>query len=206
MSMPAPLLADLPETLAPTAAAAANENAFAGARDDYRIVGGSRTSTPLLPSENGRRTEARDLYPTDASNQQVPLPARPVVLHSIAGSPSAVLAGPARAVLEVRQQWEGTVLEAGFDEIIVRLRDLTSNGNADERATLSRDEIADADQALVAPGAIFYWSIGYERTVFGQKSAKSSIRFRRLPAWTKSEVGAVYREANDLARALGLER
>lgn len=207
MSMPAQRLAERAPILTTTAAAVANEDAFVGIRADYQIVGEFRRKMVHKPApENDRRAELREPTPTEVSNQTVPQQPRPFVLHTIAGSPSAVLAGPPSAVLEVRQQWEGTVESVSDGEIVARLRDLTNVGNSDERATFSRDEIADADQSLVAPGAVFYWSIGYERTVFGQKSAKSSIRFRRLPAWTKSEVAAVHREADELAHALGLDR
>ncbi len=204
MSLPAQRLTEPAPTLTTTAAAVANEDAFAGTRDDYRIVGDARRAVPQLPPENDRRAESREPHPTAVSNEAVPVQPRPFVLATIAGPPSAILAGPPSAVLEVRQQWEGTVEEVSGDEIVARLRDLTSAENPDERATISRDEIADADQALVSQGAVFYWSIGYERTVFGQKSAKSFIRFRRLPAWTKSEVASVHREADEMARALGL--
>jgi hypothetical protein len=187
------------------APAIANEEAFAATNGVYRLVDVPRKSTSKLPPENDRRAEIREPGPTDVSNQEVPEPPRPVVLQRMAGTPSAILAGPPPAVLEVRQQWEGTVEEVAGDEIVARLRDLTNPGNSDERATFSWDDVADADHSLVSSGAVFYWSIGYERTVFGQKSAKSSIRFRRLPAWTKSEVAAVHREADLLARALGLE-
>jgi len=110
-----------------------------------------------------------------------------------------------KTTFESRQEWEGTVDVVTDQGIVATLRDITNPSTADELAEIVWDEISDADRDLVTPGAVFYWNIGYEKTVFGQRSGKSVIRFRRLPAWTKSEIAAVDRDANELARHLGLD-
>jgi len=102
------------------------------------------------------------------------------------------------------QQWEGTVLDVrdgGFEAI---LRDLTAPQRADERAAFSFDEISGEDRRLVARGAVFYWFVGYEMTPSGQRKLVSALRFRRLPAWTRSEIAAVEQEANELAAFFGV--
>lgn len=195
MSIPAERLAETPPSVS-TADDVANA---AGPGNAYRIVGEVRRRIDPLPPANRQGAARRAPEPAAIGNTADPVePPRPIVLRPTAGAPLAVL--------EVRQQWEGTVESVTGEEIVALLRDMTSPANPDERAVISRDEIPDADQALVSPGAVFYWTIGYERTLLGQKSSKSSIRFRRLPAWTKTEVAALQREAEELARALALDR
>jgi hypothetical protein len=102
------------------------------------------------------------------------------------------------------QQWEGTVVEISKDGFEAILRDLTSQERADERASFSFDEISSDDQNLVELGAVFYWFIGYEITAAAQRKLVSAVRFRRLPAWTKSEIEAVHKEADSLAEFFGV--
>jgi hypothetical protein len=52
---------------------------------------------------------------------------------------------------------------------------------------------------LMASGAVFYWSVGYRETLWGQRERVSAIRFRRLPAWTTSDLDEVRRKAKQLA-------
>jgi hypothetical protein len=102
------------------------------------------------------------------------------------------------------QQWEGTVVEIRKDGFEALLRDLTAQERADERASFSFDEVSSDDQHLVALGAVFYWFIGYEITISGQRKLVSTVRFRRLPAWTKSEIEAINKEADELADFFGV--
>lgn len=74
--------------------------------------------------------------------------------------------------------WEGAVTErfdTYFDAEVVDL-------DTSERAMVEfdLDEIAEDDIQLCEPGALFYWSIGYEVKAGGQRSKSSVIRFRRL--------------------------
>jgi hypothetical protein len=102
------------------------------------------------------------------------------------------------------QQWEGTVVEIRKDGLEAVLRDLTAQERAEERTSFSFDEISSDDQSLVALGAVFYWFIGYEITASGQRKLVSTVRFRRLPAWTKSEIEALDKEADELADFFGV--
>jgi hypothetical protein len=40
---------------------------------------------------------------------------------------------------------------------------------------------------------VFYWTIGYHDSETGQRTRQSVIAFRRLPAWTESELQAIRR-------------
>ena len=116
-----------------------------------------------------------------------------------------VAARPPRAHFLVLQKWQGIVQEIGAESIKAHLTDLTTPGSAEEIADIPLAEISPSDSALIAPGAVFYWSVGYEDTVEGPRSRKSLIRFRRLPAWTEREIEQAQREAARLRSALEWE-
>jgi hypothetical protein len=100
--------------------------------------------------------------------------------------------------LLVLQKWEGTVTAVERGEFSALLRDLTDPSRADERIDLPFEEVPEEDRDLIAPGAIFYWCIGYRDHADGQRERVSLIRFQRLPAWTERELA----EARSAARAL----
>lgn len=93
------------------------------------------------------------------------------------------------------QLFEGTVAEADEDAFVATLRDQTDPAQPLQRATISIDNVWESDRDLIAPGAVFYWSIGYQIQPHGQRSLTSTMRFRRLPAWTASDL----RRAEDIA-------
>ncbi|MFQ5799628.1 MAG: hypothetical protein ACE5H0_13180 [Bacteroidota bacterium] len=100
------------------------------------------------------------------------------------------------------QKWEGIVTQVGKDSILARLSDLSEKG-PDEEVELPIEEIPPSDRKLVAPGAVFYWCIGYLDTVHGQRIRASAVRFRRLPVWTKEEVRRARSEAQATRDLLG---
>ncbi|WP_155942703.1 hypothetical protein [Pseudoxanthomonas suwonensis] len=98
------------------------------------------------------------------------------------------------------QFWEGIVLDVEDDEITVRLTDKTS-GQPDCEASLSLSEVDEEDRDLVREGAVFYWHVGYEMRPSGRKRS-SMIRFRRMPAWTKTDLKRVENRADELFKRL----
>ncbi|MCL2779055.1 MAG: hypothetical protein FWD73_13720 [Polyangiaceae bacterium] len=104
---------------------------------------------------------------------------------------------------ELRQQWEGVVTHVDNDEITVVLRDLTHPERPDLEAVVSMDEVAHDDLALVQPGAVLYWSIGYETTTTGERKRVSHIRFRRLPAWSRRAIARVNARIAELTELFG---
>lgn len=104
---------------------------------------------------------------------------------------------------EVLQQWEGTVFEvlpAGEFTAVLRERQAES---PEEMATFSVDQVSADDLKLLAPGAVFYWSIGYETKPSGQRTLVSKIRLRRLPVWTRRDLKRVEERAKSLERVFG---
>lgn len=104
----------------------------------------------------------------------------------------------------VLQKWEGTVTSVGDNEFVAVIRDLTDLSLPPEEATFSVEEVPEPDLSLISPGAIFYWNVGYETTLSRQRKRVSAIRFRRLPAWTRSDIEAVRRIAATLKSLFGL--
>jgi hypothetical protein len=103
---------------------------------------------------------------------------------------------------EVLQKWEGVVTSVGTDSFVARLRDLSFYSEEDEEAEFPIEEISQADIALLAPGAVFYWCVGYWDTVIGQRRRASEIRFRRLPTWSKMQLQKARKEAEELSELL----
>jgi hypothetical protein len=107
-----------------------------------------------------------------------------------------------KAVFQLIQSWEGVVLWVTDDAFNVRVVDLTGD-RPDEEMELEKRELSDFDLELLEPGAIFYWRVGYRMKVpHGARERVSQIRFRRLPAWSRSEIAAAEERAELLAREL----
>lgn len=95
------------------------------------------------------------------------------------------------------QEWEGFVTDFDEKNFYARLIDLTNKG-IEENAQFEAEDISPADRELLKEGAIFRWSIGYERLTGGTKRRISSIVFRRLPAWSRRDIEASKQEAESL--------
>ncbi len=119
--------------------------------------------------------------------------------------PALLLPGPRKPLhrFKVLQTWEGTILEISGDECRAIIRDRTTPENQDEEITFSIEEIPESDRPLALPGAVFYWSIGYDDRLDGQRNRVSSIRVRRIPVWTDKELKAARREAESLGERIG---
>ena len=95
---------------------------------------------------------------------------------------------PATDTFRLLQQFEGTVLEIGQEEFTARLVDRTDPRNPIEIADFSLDDVAVGDRELLAPGAVFYFSVGYRVATWGQRYREATVKFRRLPAWSRRDV------------------
>ncbi len=96
----------------------------------------------------------------------------------------------------MHHEWEGTVVSLADDSFRARLRDL-SGETPEEYADFSLASVSDDDIALVVPGAIFHWFVGYRIEASGQRGTWSGIRFRRLPRWGKRDLAAL-KQPSDL--------
>jgi len=125
----------------------------------------------------------------------------------LSAPPVIVLPGPfkPRHRFKVLQQFEGTLLEISGDECRARIRDLTKPGFVEE-ITFSIEEISESDHNIAVPGAVFYWDIGYQDRIDGQRLRVSSVRFRRIPMWKEKDLISSQREAESLSETLGWKR
>lgn len=81
-------------------------------------------------------------------------------------------------------RWEGQVLERSLTYFLAEVVDLSDG--APSTAEFDLSEVAPHDVALCEPGALFYWTIGYETKESGQRSRSSVLMFRRSGPATPS--------------------
>lgn len=132
------------------------------------------------------------LLPSDARSDQVsqyndPDSSASFIPSSIHNNTLTMRAPPFQISFVAEQEWEGYVTEVNGEEFKAHLIDL-SETDIEETAEFSINEVSSIHKELVKEGAIFRWSIGYERIRGGTKRKVSSIIFRRLPAWTKRDL------------------
>lgn len=111
-----------------------------------------------------------------------------------------------RSSFEPLQEWEGYVVSVDDGVFFARLLDITNNESIErEQAEFSFDDVSSDDLSLVEVGAVFRWSVGYEKRVNGSRQKISSIVFRRLPRWTSDELEAARVAAKNLVSSIAWE-
>jgi hypothetical protein len=90
-------------------------------------------------------------------------------------------------VEDIRQSWDGTVIEVSGDSFVARLSDVNSVA-PDEIVELLKEEVDPIDQEMIRLGAMFYWHIGYRSAQGRPKERISIISFRRLPKISKTDL------------------
>ena len=98
--------------------------------------------------------------------------------------------------------WEGMVLKVNNHSFVARLTNIDDPTEQEEAEILNECVSDQDDLKLIAPGAIFFWSIA--RRFKGRRSEQiSTILFRRLPMWSKTELEKASQEASRLKEELG---
>ena len=110
---------------------------------------------------------------------------------------------PPSDVFLALQRWEGIVTDCMGETFNARLTDLTTEGAEEEEVELLLEDVPGEDRALIEPGAVFYWAIGYRYEASGQSSRVSTLRFRRLPVWSAAELKAADERASQIAEVFG---
>jgi len=108
--------------------------------------------------------------------------------------------------MRVLQRFDGTVISApNKGEFQVILRDLTDTKRSEEKAIMNLCDVSKNDLHLVAPGAIFDWTI-YWRPHPTKESGQSlsKIRFSRK-RWTRAEIQQIKQKARTLGICFGLK-
>jgi hypothetical protein len=116
----------------------------------------------------------------------------------------AKMPGRARPVSreELLQEWEGRVVEIRADQFTARLVDLSAGDNEErDEVDILISDLAAADLELLRENSIFRWLIGYR--YFGStKERFTRVVFRRMPAWSRNELRAARRSAEQRAERM----
>jgi hypothetical protein len=106
-------------------------------------------------------------------------------------APESDKAVDTRSSFKVLESWVAKVDEVDRDAGVFTAI-VASDRFADTRelAEFSFDEISEDDRALIVPGAIFYWSVGYSVNEYGERSTASVVRFRRVRRWKPKQIQA----------------
>jgi hypothetical protein len=98
------------------------------------------------------------------------------------------------------QEWEGYVSGIDGKYLYAELVDLvTQEKRPTTHAKIPLPEIPETEMRWAVLGAIFRWSIGYRRSMAGQKDRVSRIRFRLLKSRPKSEIRRIEKQTEELA-------
>lgn len=108
--------------------------------------------------------------------------------HSLGSTPQLVhlTAVRTRERFVALVKWIGRVQRVEADTFVAIVEDQTAPGPSEE-VEFERSEITPADESLLRPGAVFYWTIGYRDRLGGPRRRESVIQFRRLPPPTEEE-------------------
>lgn len=90
-----------------------------------------------------------------------------------------------RSSFDLLQQWVCTVVSIGEGEFVAIARNKMNPECPDEEVVFDCADVNDSDRQLLEIGAVFYWSVGYRISEWGQKTKGSELRFRRLPGRVK---------------------
>jgi len=94
-------------------------------------------------------------------------------------------------------KWIGRVQRVNDDSFVALVQDQLED-RPEEEVEFPTSEVAQVDAALLKPGALFYWSVGYRDRLGGQRTRESIIRFRRLPGPSLTDIA----EAEEWARGI----
>jgi len=158
---------------------------------------------PLAAQDNTAESERANTLGI-SQNDDPPMTAQigastPPVPRSVAVEPNEpVIAKYKGNSLQIRQLWEGTVIEVHDKAFVAVLTDKTRLGTPDEQASFEFEssELSEDDRPLVAPGAVFYWMMGTEQRLSGQVRSISTVEFSRLPMWTQSSLSSASEKAS----------
>jgi hypothetical protein len=172
-------------------------------KTEYRVAEQAVDKYIIAPNINPVRERSEVAFVDDLARGSTEAPEIVIELPRVLRKP--LVTGKPQHRFRVLQKFEGTVLEISGQECRAVVRDLTSPGPVEE-ITFSIEEISESDRSLAVPGGIFYWSLGYDDHVEGQRYRSSAIIFRRIPAWREKDLIKTKKKAESLIKRLGWKR
>ncbi len=106
---------------------------------------------------------------------------------------------------DIVQHWSGVVIDCNSEEFTARLKDIKDPTKPDELMTLSLEDLNESERPLVESGAMFNWYIGYRSGRLTSRHDFSTLRFRRLPSWSRCEIDSAEKCAKELADFFGVD-
>ena len=102
------------------------------------------------------------------------------------------------------EQRDGVVLDVDRATGVFRARLVDPRGHElDQEVDIELEQVSPAETHLVAPGALFYWAIGYVTKSTGRRNLVLTIEFRRLaPASARAREEAT-RDAKAYMEEMG---
>lgn len=101
------------------------------------------------------------------------------------------------------QIWEGTVLSVNAAEGSLNAILRAKHGPTEDHVgNVYFEWVMEQDRELVRPGAVFYLTMYRSRLRGGTIVNAQELRFRRLPAWSKSQVRKIEELADLLAKKM----
>ena len=172
-------------------------------KTEYRIAEQAVDKYIITPNINPVREQSEESFVNDLARGSTEAPEIVIELPRVLRKP--LVTGKPQHRFRVLQKFEGTVLEISGQECRALVRDLTSPGFVEE-VTFSIEEISASDRGLAVPGGIFYWHLGYDDHIEGQRYRSSAIIFRRFPAWREKDLIKAKKKAESLIKRLGWKR
>ena len=112
--------------------------------------------------------------------------------------PRRALSPTASADTTPLQIWEGTVVEVDNPARVMRVSlEAKLVPIPRHMGEIDLEWVAEQDQDLVRPGAVFYLTL-YKRTKRGSVENAQELRFRRRPAWSSGQLRQIEQDADML--------
>jgi hypothetical protein len=171
------------------------------------IPAGGPLPVPIDAASAGRAVPPRKIVRPVVNLPPVQQELFPTAMLQTAPAPTLAAAAAVERRRTPRQMishhWECTVVHIGAHSFTATLRSLRDPSDSEKEAEIPLEAVTPDDLELLQPGAIFYWTIGYDISPSGTRKRASEVRFRRLPAWTKKDVERIRSRATELFELFG---
>jgi hypothetical protein len=102
------------------------------------------------------------------------------------------------------EQRDGFVLDVDEETQTFRARLVDPRGaEPDQEVEIDLAQVSPVEAALVKPGALFFWAIGYMTRATGRRNLVLAIEFRRLPRAARDAQESAARDASEYRADMG---
>jgi hypothetical protein len=191
MTVPIPTVTDEPEAPGSMSTSADRPNGYSATADELFA---DMIGTWAEANEQTRPQDMLAASESEPANTQTSRTPLATMLETSYKTFAAV--DTPREPYDLKQKWEGYVLEVGQETFRARLTAIAGEPGQ-HIANIYLAEVDNAEKDLVKPGSIFYWSIGYRDLTSGRRR-ESFIRFQRLPYRSERDFVAARQRGREL--------